>query len=181
MKKLTFLSAIFLSILFSFKSQTKVFPEMIGEKLDGSTLTLPKDFNGKYSLLVLAYSKKAEDDLKTWQTPIYNKFIEKPKSKNTFSFSTYDINMLFVPMFTGVNQGAEGQATKKMKEEIESSMQAYFMVFKGSIKTFKDDLNMTEKDAPYLFLLDKTGKIVYQTSGAYSQSKMGEIEDHIED
>lgn len=181
MKKLTLVLSLFLVFLFSFNTAKKKFPVMEGEKLDDTQLSLPKDVAGKYSLLVLAYSKKAEDDLKTWEGPLYNKFIAKPKQGNAFAFSTYDINLVFVPMFTGVNQSAEGQAKKKMKEEIDANMQKYFMVFKGNGKELKDQLGMTEKDAPYLFLLDKEGNIVYQTSGAYSQAKMGVIEDNIED
>jgi hypothetical protein len=181
MKKLQFLSVLILFFLFSFENETKKFPAMTGVKLNDSTLTLPKDFNGKASLLILANSQKAEADLKTWQTPIYNKFIAKPSKKETFAFSAYDIHLLFVPMFTGVNQTAEGQAKKKMKEEISADMQPYFMVFKGDMKTYKDQLGMVNKDEPYLFVLDKEGNIVYQTSGAFTQAKLDAIEDNIEE
>jgi hypothetical protein len=181
MRQLLFF-ALGLSLLSSFTaSNPKPFIAMQGEKLDGTLLNLPTDFKGKASLLVLAYSQKAEKDLATWQSPLYLKFIAKPKSTDVFAFSGYDINLLFVPMFTGVNQTAEGQATKKMKAEIEPSMQQYFMVFKGDVKPFKADLGMVNKDEPYLFVLDKNGNIVYQTSGAFTKEKMDGIEDHIEE
>ncbi len=181
MKKLTFALSFFLILLFSFKNENKKFPEMIGEKLDGTQLVLPIDLKGKFSLLVLAYSQKAEADLKTWQLPLYSKFIAKPKAGSTFAFSTYDINLLFVPMFSGVNQTAEGQAKKKMKAELDLEMQKHFMIFKGNSKLIKEQLSMSEKDLPYLLLLNKEGDIVYKTSGSFSQTKMGGIEDNIED
>lgn len=181
MKKLTLLLSLSFIFLFSFQTALKKFPEMQGEKLDDSVISLPNDLAGKYSLLVLAYSQKAESDLKTWESPLFNKFIAKPKANDPFAFSTYDINLMFVPMFTGVNQAAEGQAKKKMKAEINATMQPYFMVFKGNAKDLKETLGMTEKDAPYIYLLDKNGNIVYHTSGAYSQAKLGAIEDKIEE
>ena len=36
-------------------------------------------------------------------------------------------------------------------------------------------LDFEKKDVPYFFLLDQTGKIVYATSGAYSERKMDGI------
>ena len=84
-------------------------------------------------------------------------------------------------MFSGVNQTAEGQAKKKMKAELDLEMQKHFMIFKGNSKLIKEQLSMSEKDLPYLLLLNKEGDIVYKTSGSFSQTKMGGIEDNIED
>ena len=36
---------------------------------------------------------------------------------------------------------------------------------------------MVEKNLPYFFVLDEEGKIVYATSGLYSEKKMSNIEE----
>ena len=180
MKKLTFLLAIIFISLVSFKNETKIFPQMKGELVSGKTLSLPNDVKGKFTLVSLAYSKKAEEDLDTWQKPLYNKFMVKPKQGGLFSFASYDINMIFVPMFTGIKQKAQGAAKKKLKEGLDKSYYDHVMVFKGKLSDYQDKLGLKDKTVPYFFVLDKEGKIVYTTSGAYSEDKMDDIEDKIE-
>jgi predicted transcriptional regulator len=36
---------------------------------------------------------------------------------------------------------------------------------------------MDQKDIPYIFVLDKDGKIIYQTSGAYSDEKIEKMDE----
>ena len=91
----------------------KQFPELKGITLEDKNITLPNDTKGKFTLLGLAYSKAAEQELLTWFQPVYSTFIEKAKP-GLFNES-YDVNLYFVPMFTGVNQAASETARKKMK------------------------------------------------------------------
>lgn len=181
MKKLT-VSFVFFCLLFMISSKPvgELFPDMPVQKLDGTAIQVPKDLNGKFTLLAMAYSKKAEADLKTWNVPLYQKFIAEPTKNALFSFTPYDINLFFVPMFTGVNQAAAGNASKKMKKELDPKFHEHFLVFKGKLKAYKNRLGFDQKDEPYFFVLDKTGKVVFKTSGAYSAAKMEEIEDKIE-
>jgi len=37
-------------------------------------------------------------------------------------------------------------------------------------------LNMKDKNSPYFFVLDENGKILYATSGSFSEKKMEDIE-----
>ncbi|HNR73963.1 MAG TPA: hypothetical protein PKM03_07045, partial [Cyclobacteriaceae bacterium] len=53
----------------------KQFPDMEAETVEDKKVNLPADTKGKYTLLGLAYSKKSEDELNTWFSPIYNKFV----------------------------------------------------------------------------------------------------------
>ena len=98
---------------FTAKAQVvgKTFPDLEAETVEDSLVSLPKDTNGKFTLLGMAYSKKSEDDLNTWFSPIYNKFIRENKS--VFASFGYDVNIYFVPMFTGVNAAATGTAKNK--------------------------------------------------------------------
>ncbi len=56
----------------------------------------------------------------------------------------------------------------------------YILFYKGELKKYKEELDFEKRDIPYFFVLDKEGKIVYATSGAYSAAKMDAIEDVIE-
>src|SRR5215467_3076999 len=84
----------------------KAFPSMTAETVDDKKVNLPQDTKGKYTLLGLAYSKKSEDELNTWLNPVYSTFIQK--QTGMIQGFSYDVNVYFVPMFTGVNAAAAG-------------------------------------------------------------------------
>lgn len=181
MKKLTFVALLISLLCLSFDNPVgKVFPNLSGQKLDGTKLLLPKDTKGKFTILSFAYSKKAEEDLKTWFKPLYNKFVQKADKGAVFAFETYDVNLYFVPMFTGVKQSAAGNAKKKMKEGIAPELRDHILIFSGKLKEYKSILGLEKKDEPYFFVLNEAGKVVYKTSGAFSQSKLDDIEDKVE-
>ena len=79
----------------------KMFPGMEAETVEDKKVKLPDAVKGKYTLLGLAYSKKSEDELNTWFQPVFQKFIQK--NKGIFEGFGYDVNVYFVPMFTGIN------------------------------------------------------------------------------
>lgn len=150
------------------------FPSLSGETLEDKKITIPTDINGKYSLIALAYSQQAEEDLQTWIKPIYNKFI------NSSAIVDYDMNIYFIPMFTGVNQPTANGAKKRMKENTDKEYFPYVLCYQGELKKYKEALNMTEKEKPYFFILDKNGKIVYTCSGNYTEDKIEAMEDAVE-
>ena len=156
-----------------------LFPDMQAETVDDKKINLPADTKGKYTLLGLAYSKKSEDELNTWFSPVYNKFIKK--ATGMMAGMGYDVNVYFVPMFTGVNAAATGTAKKKALKNVDPLLLPYILFYKGELKTYKEALDFEKKDIPYFFVLDAEGKIVYATSGRFSEAKLGELEDSIED
>lgn len=156
----------------------KTFPEMKAESIDDKVISLPGDTNGKYTLIGLAYSKKSEDDLNTWYRPVFEKFLKAPEG--IFSDFGYDVNVYFVPMFTGVNAAAAGTAKRKAVEKVDADLQPYILFYKGELKPYKDALDFEKRDIPYFFVLDPEGKIVYATSGKYESKKMAEVEKVLE-
>ena len=156
----------------------KTFPAMTAETVDDTPVELPKSTMGKYTLIGLAYSKRSEAELNSWFQPVFAKFIQK--TNGLFSGFAYDVNVYFVPMFTGVNAAATGTAKRKAAKNIDPQLLPYVLFYRGDLKTYKDALDFEKKDIPYFFVLDPQGKIVYATSGKYSASKMDEIEENIE-
>ncbi|NQZ77339.1 MAG: hypothetical protein HRT61_14735 [Ekhidna sp.] len=169
-------------LLFSLQSQSQVgnqFPEMEAESLTNKFVTLPKDIAGKYSLIGLAYSKKAEDDLKGWFEPIYNQVIYKNPNPGPFDFS-YDVNAYFVPMFTGAKRPAYKKVMNKLKKTISARLQPNVLFYKGTLNQYKEALNFDGKDVPYFYVLDPKGKVVYSTTGRYNKQKLQEITDAVD-
>jgi hypothetical protein len=157
----------------------KIFPDMVAETIEDKKVMLPTDTKGKYTLVGLAYSKKSEDDLNGWFSPVYNKFVRK--ADGMLAGMGYDVNVYFVPMFTGVNAAATGTAKKKALKNIDPILLPYILFYKGELKPYKEALDFEKRDIPYFFVLDPTGKIVFATSGAFTEDKLDQVEESIED
>ncbi|MBC7391595.1 MAG: hypothetical protein H7329_20530 [Opitutaceae bacterium] len=155
------------------------FPLMHTKKLDDHEVILPKSAHGKHTLIGLAYSKEAEQDLATWFQPAYETFIHKDKG-GVFETESYDVNLYFIPMFTGLNQAAHGTVVKEMKSGVDKTLWPYILIYKGEIKDYKASLMIEKKELPYFFILDSNGKVIHKTSGKYTEQKMEEIESFLE-
>jgi hypothetical protein len=156
----------------------KTFPDMEAETVEDKKVKLPGDVAGKYTLIGMAYSKKSEAELNSWFQPVFQKFIQK--TKGLMAGFTYDVNVYFVPMFTGVNAAATGTAKRKAAKSIDPQLLPYILFYRGELKTYKEALDFEKRDIPYFFVLDPQGKIVYATSGKYTEEKMDAVEEKIE-
>jgi hypothetical protein len=175
MNKFIFSALTFLILSFSISAQT-TFPAMECTSLEGKKIALPMDNNGKITVLGLAFSQKAEKDLSTWFQPAYTNFIEKPDPNAVIPMDSYDVNCYFVPVFSGVLQAAAGKAEKKMKEGLDQSLKSNVLVFKGKADEIKKTLSIDKTDSPWIFVVDANGKVLYSTSGAFSEAKLEAIE-----
>ncbi|MBA4057171.1 MAG: hypothetical protein C0490_20830 [Marivirga sp.] len=173
---------MYLVMVFSLTLQAqvvgKMFPDMEAETVEDKKVKLPQEAKGKYTLLGLAYSKKSEDELNSWFQPVFEKFIQK--TNGLLAGFGYDVNVYFIPMFTGVNAAATGTAKRKALKNIDPQLLPYVLFYKGELKPYKEALDFEKKDIPYFFVLDAEGKIVYATSGKYTDAKMDQVEDVME-
>jgi hypothetical protein len=151
----------------------KQFPTLDGETLESKEIQIPADTKGKLTLVGMAYSKKAEATLNTWYTPMYDKFVLK---RGIFD-SQYDVNLYFVPMYTGVKKVAYESTMKDLRESNRKDLFPYILFYKGELEPYVSELEMEEKNLPYFFLLDEEGNVVYATQGLYNESKMAKIEE----
>ena len=179
MKTRIILSILFTaSMLFSFTRRAgvigTVFPELTGTTLTDKKVTIPKDTKGKSTLIALAFSSDAEEELKTWADPTYEKFI------STNQLMGYDINLYFIPIFSGAKAALAESAREKFKKENDPELHPYVLIYRGEMDKYRTALGMDKKSTPYIFVLDKDGKVVYTTTGIYTEAKMDAIEDAID-
>ncbi|MEM9324869.1 MAG: hypothetical protein AAGA85_04410 [Bacteroidota bacterium] len=158
----------------------EAFPDMDAESLTHQQVNVPSDLKGKYSLIGLAYSKKSEKYLKTWFSPVYNTFIHKPETPSLF-VGNYDVNVYFIPMFTGVKRAAYKSTMKKVEAGIDKRLHPHVLFYKGDLKTYKKALKFSGKDVPYFFVLNPQGEVIYTTTGSHSSAKMQKIMDQVDD
>lgn len=171
----TFTATLILS--FNINGQTgENFPTLEGELLEGGAITLPKPPPGQAAVIGMAYSKKAEDALKTWYQPMYDTFVLK---RGIFDH-IYTNDLYMIPMFTGTKKVAYEAAMKKMREENRPDLFPHIIFYKGSLEPYASTLRMTDKKMPYLFVVDENGVVVYATSGKFTEKKKQAIEAALE-
>jgi hypothetical protein len=179
MKSILVILSSILLLLSPVKTQAqlgKTFPALSGETLDGKAVKLPDILKGKYTLVGMAHSSDAEQDLKTWIDPIYQKYI----AKTGLLDNAEDINVYFIPMFSGSSMPFYEKSKKQMKETTQEDLRPHVIFYKGEITSYKQELLIDKKDVPYIFLLDKDGKVVYATSGEWTEAKMDALDDKIQ-
>lgn len=162
-----------ISITQSLGQTGQVFPELPGETLEQKELILPAGCAGKLTLIGLAYSKKSEDVLQTWYTPLYDKFVLK---RGMFD-SQYDLNLFFIPMYTGMKKAVYDATLKDLRESNRKDLFPYILFYKGSLEPYEDILKLDDPAMPYFFLLDEQGIIIHAIKGLYTEKKMEALEE----
>ncbi len=157
--------------LFSFGQVGQTFPNVETEMVSGKGVKLPEAFAGKYAIIGIGTSKKAEEELRTWQSPIYNKFIAKTGMMDDL----YDVQVCFLPLFTGAAKAAKPKVIKKLKENNESLVIDNVYIYSGSREPF-EPIGVEDKSEPYFYLIDGSGKIVWSAEGRFRQSYFDQIE-----
>jgi len=148
------------------------FPQIETETISNEVVKIPAAFSGNYSLIGIGTSKKAEDDLRTWQAPIYHKFV----AKTGLMDQMYDVKIGFLPLFTGAARMAKDKVVKKLRENNEKLVVDHVYVYSGDREPFKS-IGIDDKTEPYFLLLDPNGKVVWYTSGKFRQKYLDEIEE----
>ena len=174
---IVFLFISIASFASAFAQTGSAFPNFPTKKLSGQTFVLPDSVKGKYSIIGIAFSKKAEESLLTWYQPAYQTFIQKKKTM--FASEVYNVNTYFLAVITGANKISGEDIVKKIKENTQKELQPYVLTYIGEFASYKKTLNITESDEPYFFVLDEKGVIVHITKGAYTAAKLAEIEEAV--
>jgi len=154
----------------------QVIPSFSGETLENKQVTIPSDTKGRYAFLCFASSMKAQKDLESWMDPVYNKFIAKTGVMDAF----FDVQVYFIPVFQGSNASMKETVRKKFGETAQEDVRGNVLFCNGDLSEVMTALHIQNDNVPYFFLLDAEGKIIYRTSGAFSEKKFDEIDEMIE-
>ncbi len=166
-------TAILTAFIASFCSlSAQSFPAIEGETAAGRQVALTASPDRAFTIIGLAYSAKAQPLLEDWYEPAYLRFV----AKHGLFAAAYDCQVYFAPLFTGSNKVAYEPTIKKFRKGATPEVIDHVIFCKVEIDGLKKALGLTEKDIPYFFVLDRSGKVVYRTQGAFSEEKLEEME-----
>lgn len=161
------------------KRKAPTFPMLEGKTVSGELIRIPDVGKAKSTVVGLAFSLKAENDLKTWMQPAYDQFIAKPEG--VFAANAYEGLFYFVGMAGGGAAGAMSQTfEKKAKSNIDAALQPHVILYKGNADAWVKGLEIKDKNQVHFIVLGPDGRVLHTTSGAYSESKMEALLEHAE-
>lgn len=167
----------FSSPFISYSQIGEIFPAIETYDLNEKKIVIPKDTEGKFTLVGVAFSEDAQEDLYSWSEPVYNNFL----NENSLASLVYDPNVHLILMFTGANQLIYNKAKKEITEGTDKTLRDNVVLYKGGMNDYRDILKMKDRKEPYFFVLDKNGKIIYTTKGRYTRKVLDEVGDLIEE
>lgn len=160
----------------NFAQIKKAFPTLSGHTLESNLVNLPEKPAKKFTIIGICYKRSAEENLKTWIQPMYDVFVAKAKSTDYFDVANYfDVNYYFIPLISGFKKAAADFKAATQKE-----LWANVVDCDTDIKLLKTELNPTDDNQPYFYVIDLSGKIVEVVSGKYSEAKMDKIQEAID-
>ena len=176
--KATIKLLLFIAIPFTISAQEGIpFPSIEVNDLNEKSLVIPDDTKGKFTLVGIAFSEDAQEDLYTWSQPVFSEFLDD----NNLASLVYDPNMKLILMFTGANRLAYDKAKQQITEGTDKNLKNYVVLYNGKMEDYRKELHMKDRKKPYFFVLDKQGKIIYTAEGSYSREVLEEVGDLIEE
>ena len=137
------------------------FPVVSGYNLDRQEFQFPRDFGGEYNLVIVPFQRYHQQIVNTWIP-----FAQEVEASFP-GFIYYELPTIYemtVLSRTFLNEGMRAGIPDQTARE--RTITLYL-----NKETFKSALGIPNEDDIYLFLVDRSGEIVWSTSGAYTAEK----------
>ena len=174
--KIKILFITLISIPYSFFAQG-LFPDIVVTDLNDKSIQIPKDTEGKFTLIGIAFSQDAQNDLYSWSQPVFSEFMDE----NNLSSLVYDPNVYLILLFGGANQLVYKSAKEQIIQGTDESLKDNVVLYKGKMLDYRKMLELKSRKKPYFFVLDKSGKIIFRTEGRYKREILEKVGDLIEE
>ncbi len=152
-------------------SNEKLLPEVTVSNLEGDVFTLPRDLSANYSIIAFGFAHEQQPAIDTWAAEL------KQLEKNNSSLKFYEIPVIDSSnaalrtvirngMRTGISDEADRKRTMTLFVDKPAFVQALGVKDQGEIA---------------LMLVDRNGKVLWETSGVRSEEKSKALQTILDD
>lgn len=137
------------------------FPRITGQTFGERAVTIPDAFKGKPTVLVITFTRAAQEQARAWTDKIKQKSIGVP---------TYQVLELEdVPrLFRGFVRGSIRKSIPK------ESQDNFVLLFEGE-DALKKSAGFQTSDDAYVLLLDANGNVIWREHGPVDEKKLSEL------
>jgi hypothetical protein len=144
-------------------------PKLEGENLSGHRAVLPDAARGKVTLVAMGFNYESRRPVEAWTKRFRHEFGQNP-----------DTAFFEVPMISGMARLAKlfidsGMRRGTAKEDHDKVITVY-----GGASDWKQRLGAADKDAVYLILLDREGRVRWRHSGLFDENVWPELKEATE-
>jgi predicted transcriptional regulator len=141
------------------------FPHLTGQSFGERAVTLPDAFKGKPTILVITFTRAAQEQARAWTDKI------KKESPNIASYQVLELED--VPrLMRGFVRGSIRRGIPK------ESQDTFVLLFEGE-DALKKTVGFQASDDAYVLLLDANGNVIWRQHGAVDEKKMAALQGEI--
>lgn len=143
------------------------FPVVSGYNLDRQEIELPRDFGAELNLVIVPFQQNQQLDVNTWIP------FAQEMERTIPGFMYYEL-----PTIYNLPAVARGFINEGMRAGIQdqTSRERTITLYLDK-ESFKSALGITTEEKIHLFLVNREGNILWQTTGRYSVAKATGLEE----
>src|SRR5215472_8113303 len=149
------LAAVMIAVAFPVWAAAQQFPRLQEENLNGQQVVLPDAASGKVAVFVMGFSKASKTPTEAWAKRTQNDFGKMS------GFVLYQM-----PVLEAVPKMIRGMVISGIKKGVPESERANFVPVLHNEDELKKLVGFGAEDDAYIVLLDRSGKVTYQTHGS---------------
>jgi ATP10 protein len=134
--------------------QPMMFPTIHAKTLAKRCVVFPSETKGKVGLVFVAFEQRAQADINTWVDPLITDYLASP-----------DVEYYEIPMISGAYRPVARLIDGGMRGGVPVDLHDRTATFYGDRRRFFAATAITDESKPYLFVLNRTGHVVYRTDG----------------
>jgi len=147
------------------------FPMVSGFNLQREEYQFPRDFAGKWNLIIVPFQREQQQDVNTWIPALRELEREHP------SLVYYELPTIYrLPTLsrTFINEGMRAGIPDRTARE--RTITLYL-----DKDRFKKAVDIKSEDAIHLLLVDDEGRILWRGRGVYSEESLADLEKTLDD
>ncbi len=145
-------------------------PRIEGESLAGRRVVLPDAASGKVAVLIFGFSKASKGPTSAWAEKILSEF------GGQAGFELYQL-----PVLEDVPRLIRGMIISGIKKGVKENVRDHFVPIVQGEAALKKLVGYKEADDAYLVVIDRSGQIVGQLHGPYSEAMFTQLKGQAHD
>lgn len=144
-------------------------PRIEGESFAGRRVVFPDAASGKLAVLILGFSKGSKGPTSAWGEKIGAEFGSQP------GFELYQL-----PVLEDVPRLLRGMVISGIKKGVKENVRDHFVPIVQGEVSLKKLVGYKETNDAYMIILDRSGQIVGQMHGEFSEALYAQFEAQVQ-
>lgn len=141
------------------------FPTVQGSNLAGKEYTLPADFEGELNIVAVAFQMWHQNEVDTW-APLLTELERRLPGLRTYE----------LPVIRPLNRFSQWMIDQGMRSGIpDRTTRSRTITLYLDKERFRQAVGLPNEDHIYVLLVDRSGRVYWQTSGPYTPEKAASL------